>query len=135
MSTSHYDLTDTGAAFAAHVTALVQAQAHARAAGAWESIDVAVAAIVEDALSVEVRGDWFTPGDAVLEPVEYRVLIATGGPAARIVGELNTHLEPYSARLEVQDWGTPWEEVTSISRETLMSYVQCFNFGTPGDFL
>ena len=65
--------------------------------------------IQEDPFSVEVRSDWTTPGEP-LEPSEFTILLCTGGPAVRIVGELNLG-EPCRAWLEYQDWGTPWNAV------------------------
>jgi len=88
--------------------------------------------IAESPLSVEVRSDWHTPGDEdAAQPAEYMILLSTGGPALRIVGDLSQHCEPTSARLEYQDWGTPWTEyiVTGSDHYALMTFVGCFYFG------
>lgn len=85
--------------------------------------------IHEDALSVEVRSGWHTPGDGNTAPTEFKILITTGGPAVRIIGELNEHAEPICAWLEVQDWGTPWTEYTNADDATLLAYANCFYFG------
>ncbi len=53
----------------------------------------------------------------------------TGGPATRIIGELNEHGEPTRARLQVQDWGTPWTDYRGGDQETLLTYARCFYFG------
>lgn len=87
--------------------------------------------IHEDALSIQVRSGWTDVGEP-MESLEFCILLSTGGPATRIVGELNHHNEPHFARLEVQDWGTPWTEyhTKSDAEETaLMLYVSCFCFG------
>jgi hypothetical protein len=42
------------------------------------------------------------------EPVEYQILLSTGGPALRITGQLGAHGEAGTAHMEYQDWGTPW---------------------------
>lgn len=86
--------------------------------------------IQEDALSVEVRSGWHSPGDKV-ELGEFNILLCTGGPAVRIIGGLSEHHEPESARLEYQDWGTPWTDysLTSEEEETLLAYASCFYFG------
>jgi hypothetical protein len=76
------------------------------AAGDCIDEDDARQRISEDPLSVEVRSDWTTPGEE-LEAAEFCILLCTGGPAVRIVGELNRG-EPCRAWLEYQDWGTPW---------------------------
>lgn len=99
-------------------------------------------AIIDDPLEVSVRSGWYAPGRGPEAPAEYRILLSTGGPASRIVGELGEHGEPVSARLEVQDWGTPWtdaardamasastlEEWQAI-QPTLLSYAREFYFG------
>lgn len=89
--------------------------------------DKAREAIQEDALHVQVRSDWVAAGDA-LEPAEYNILLCTGGPAVRIIGDL-TNNEPDSARLEYQDWGTPWTEYREADEDTLLQYAKCFYFG------
>ena len=67
----------------------------------------------DGALSVEVRGPWYTPGSGEgIHASEFQILISTGGPALRIIGDLTEYGEPDAdnARMEVQDWGTPWTE-------------------------
>jgi hypothetical protein len=89
-------------------------------------------AITAGPLSVQVRGDWYSPGERVrddAEPVEYEILLTTGGPALRIIGRLDSG-EPISATLEWQDWGTPWTRAVGIADEaTLLSYASHFYFG------
>lgn len=81
-----------------------------------------VAEWIEDAmreapLSVEIREGWKSPGEgASLEPTEFQILLSTGGPALRIMGELN-HDEPSRCWLEHQDWGTPWTRYFSRSAD------------------
>lgn len=99
------------------------------AAGDCENEDDARQRIDEDSLSIELGG-WWTPGSEP-EPTEYRILLGTGGPAVRIVGDLDRGNEPASAVLEVQDWFKPWTEYRSADRdddEILLAYVQCFSF-------
>ena len=71
--------------------------------------DNAHARIYEDPLSVEVRSGWTSPGHD-FEPEEFQILLCTGGPAVRIMGELNEYGSPRRAWLEHQDWGTAWQE-------------------------
>lgn len=87
--------------------------------------------IDEDPLSVEVRGDWHTPGDKDEDgPSEYRILLCTGGPAVQIVGDLDRYNQPSSARLMHQDWFKPWTEVIDgVAQSTLLKYASCFWFG------
>ena len=90
-------------------------------------------AIEEDALSVEVRSDWYTPGasDEKRKPGEYYILLSTGGPASRIIGELDGYCQPTSARLQHQDWFTPWQEVIVDHADLgiLLRYASVFYFG------
>jgi hypothetical protein len=71
----------------------------------------------DDALSVEVRDGWRIPGSRSLGPEEFRILVSTGGPAFRIVGELDEYNQPCNVRAEHQDWGTPWIKVELSSEE------------------
>ncbi len=83
--------------------------------------------IQDDPLSVEVRSDWTNPGEP-LEPSEFMIILCTGGPAVRIVGELNRG-EPCRAWLEYQDWGTPWTRYFGADSATLCQYASQFYFG------
>lgn len=91
--------------------------------------------IEQDALSVQVRSGWYTPGDAEgAKPAEYELLLCTGGPAVRIVGALSEYGEPESAHLEFQDWFTPWAEWRTRGDQSkfeawLIDYARCFYFG------
>lgn len=87
--------------------------------------------ICECPLSVEVRSGWYAPGECnASAPEEFMILLSTGGPALRIMGELGEHNEPTRAWLEYQDWGTPWTHhyVKDFS-ETLLTFCQQFYFG------
>ena len=107
-----------------------------------EKLNVARDAIQRDPLSVEVRSGWYEPGSEDRYPEEFCILLSTGGPASRIIGTVNEHGEPETARLEVQDWGTPWEDVSRhvfasdlsfVDRlkiePTLLAYAREFYFG------
>jgi hypothetical protein len=94
-------------------------------------VDEARQAILDDPLSVEVRGEWHTPGaiDACA-PYEYKILLCWGGPAVQIIGTLDTHNQPDSARLQYQDWFSEWTNyaLTATEEETLIKYAQQFPF-------
>jgi len=98
------------------------------AAGDCQDEDDARQRIDEDPLSLEFRSGWVSSKDD-MEPEEYCLLLSTGGPATRIIGDIDNG-EATSARLQVQDWGTPWTEhvVTGEDHRALMAYVQCFCF-------
>jgi len=66
--------------------------------------------ILESPLSVEVRSDWQPMGQP-LQASQFCILLSTGGPALRIVGDLGLFNCPENSRLEIQDWGTPWQEL------------------------
>jgi hypothetical protein len=100
-------------------------------AGECESEEDAQQRIQEDPLSIEVRSGWYSPGDNP-EPEEFNILLCTGGPAVRIIGELDQHNQPARPRLQYQDWGTRWTELVSIEsheRDALLTYCQQFYFG------
>ena len=109
----------------------------------YHDADEAQPRIHEDALSVQVRTDWHTPSTERTDPAEFEILLCTGGPAVRLVGDLDQYAEPYHARIEHQDWGTPWTEYRphfdpdpatitgelNAYQETLLAYARQFWFG------
>ena len=95
------------------------------AAGECADEDEARDRITEDPLEVQVRSDWTNPGDE-LTPGEFMILLCTGGPAVRIVGELDQHGEPCRAWMEYQDWGTPWTQYWGATSSTLCRYASHF---------
>lgn len=102
------------------------------AAGDCTDEDRAREAIDNDPLSVEVRSGWHSPGSDDNKPSEFQILLCTGGPACRILGELDDYGTPYRAWLEAQDWGTPWQQVyigDGFESGALLRYCQQFYFG------
>ena len=89
--------------------------------------------ITESVLTVEVRSGWYSPGarDADTKPEEYNILLTTGGPALRLIGNLSEHGEPETARLEHQDWGTPWTRypTSGEDEDVMLTFARCFYFG------
>ena len=96
----------------------------------YHNKDNARQAINEDPLSVQVRSGWAnSPGG--MEAEEYKILLCTGGPAVRITGQLDRG-EPDTAKIEYQDWFTPWEhyyKTTPKEDEALLTYARQFYFG------
>jgi hypothetical protein len=84
-------------------------------------------AIREDPLSIELTGKW-SIGEAP-RATGFEILLAWGGPAVRIVGELDEHCEPDAATLEVQDWFKPWTAYPQADTEVLLTYCRQFYFG------
>lgn len=101
-------------------------------ANGCESEDEARERIDQDALDVAVRTDWYSPGATDVTPEQFYILLCTGGPAVRIMGELDEFGQPIEAWLEYQDWGTPWTKRVSNmdDMETLITYAECFYFGS-----
>lgn len=97
-----------------------------KAAGDCESREDAENRIMEDPLSLQVRGGWHGLGEES-EDAEFELLLGTGGPAVRIMGELRDG-EPYRAWLEVQDWGKPWTRYYNVESSTLLDYCRVFCF-------
>ena len=88
--------------------------------------------VQEDPLSVEVRSGWYSFGpDADAKPAEFCILLGTGGPASRIIGDLDEYGQPENPRFEYQDWGKPWTEArpTPEQDETMLEYARHFYFG------
>lgn len=77
---------------------------------------------------MEVRSDWVAVGSK-LEPTEYSILLCTGGPAVKVMGQLDEHREPTTAALYHQDWFTPWILYTEADETVLMKFVSYFYFG------
>ena len=97
----------------------------------YHNEDEARQAIEEDPLSCQVRSGWANSPEE-MEAEEYEILLCTGGPACRIVGDLDRG-EPDHARLEYQDWFTPWVEYLDMSHEeheALLTYARQFYFGS-----
>ncbi len=98
-----------------------------------EGFEKAQQAIHESPLSVEVRSAWYTPGDtnSALQPEEFNILLSTGGPALRIIGDLDEYGQPYSCEMQYQDWGTPWTnyDATQAEADAMLEFCQQFYFG------
>jgi hypothetical protein len=103
------------------LTALIEA------AGDCSDQDEARSAIQEDPLSVEVRSGWVSYGSE-MQAEEFCILLCTGGPAVRIMGELDNG-QPCRAWMEYQDWGTGWTRFYYADQSVLLAYCSEFYFG------
>ena len=103
------------------------------AAGDCENQDAARDRIQEDPLSVQVRSGWYSPGWSDQfgnqPPEEFEILLCTGGPAVRIMGELDEYGQPVKAWMEHQDWFKPWTQWSGADQEVLLAYCREFYFG------
>ena len=91
--------------------------------------------ITESALSVEVRSGWYSPGcpdDDRKAPEEGCILLSTGGPALRILVDLDEYGFPTDTTMEYQDWGTPWTEYHPGSNDAkdVLLFAAEFYFGS-----
>lgn len=96
-----------------------------------EAREAAQEAIQTAPLSIQIRDGWRNPG-AESTPHEYEILLSTGGPALRIVGDLNDYCEPASATLQWQDWFVPWTDyadATTADDAVLTAFASVFYFG------
>ena len=89
----------------------------------------------DEVLCFTVRSDWTIPCEP-LERDEFCLLLSTGGPACRILGNLTFYCEPdwragRRPEIEWQDWGTPWTELTSyvVNPDALLWFCGQFYFG------
>ena len=86
--------------------------------------------ILNNALSVEFRSGWYSSPEDEKKAEEFRILLAWGGPALRVIGELDDY-GPVNPKLQFQDWGTLWTdlEITEDQQEALNWFCNCFYFG------
>lgn len=96
------------------------------AAGDCESEEEARERIHEDPLSLQFRSDWCSSREG-MEPAEFELLLGTGGPAVRIIGDINRG-SPSRPRLQVQDWFQPWTEYLDADEDILQAYCEVFYF-------
>jgi hypothetical protein len=98
------------------------------AAGECESREDAEQRIMEDPLSLQVRSGWCSSKED-MEPEEFELLLSTGGPAVRIIGEIDRG-QASKPRLQVQDWFKPWTNYNTDSEDdaALETYCNCFCF-------
>lgn len=96
------------------------------AAGECESKEEAEQRIQEDPLSLQFRSGWVSNREE-MEPEEFELLLGTGGPAVRIIGEINQG-EPCRVRLQAQDWFTAWTDYRGQDTAVLETYCRCFCF-------
>ena len=94
-----------------------------------ERIEEITQEVLNSALSVEFRSGWETHYEN-FKAKEFKILLSWGGPALRIIGELDNY-GPVNPKLQFQDWGTPWTdfETTESQQKALNWFCNCFYFG------
>ena len=95
-----------------------------------EKLEEIKESILNSALSVEFRSGWSTNFDQ-LEIEEFKILLTWGGPALRVIGDLDQYKQAENIKLQFQDWGTYWTdyELTEKEEESLNWFCNCFYFG------
>ena len=84
-------------------------------------------------LSIQVRSGWHSPGET-FETAEFEILLSTGGPACRILGELDRGSVAWQAGcrpvIQHQDWFKPWTESTyNVDIDALIWFCEQFYYG------
>ena len=79
-------------------------------------------------LSVLVRSDWHQVGSESTHS-EFEILLSTGGPAVRVLGDLDSYLEPYRPGLQFSDWGVDWTDHPESNVAALLWFAGLFYFG------
>tara|TARA_B100000287_G_scaffold85292_1_gene77873 strand:+ start:378 stop:818 length:441 start_codon:yes stop_codon:yes gene_type:complete len=99
--------------------------------------------VLNSALSVEFRGGWYSSPESIadLKPEEFKILLSWGGPACRVIGDLDQYNQPTDIEIQYQDWGTSWENLQlnphyaglnvniTDDIEALEWFCSCFYFG------
>tara|TARA_Y100000114_G_scaffold149008_1_gene162671 strand:+ start:273 stop:674 length:402 start_codon:yes stop_codon:yes gene_type:complete len=87
--------------------------------------------VLNSALSVEFRSGWATnPEELNIE--QFKILLTWGGPALRVIGDLDQYKQPENIKIQFQDWGTPWTdyEITEDQQDALNWFCNCFYLGS-----
>ena len=84
-------------------------------------------------LTVRIRSDWHNPGEA-FTAFEFEILLSTGGPACRIIGELDSGSVAWQSgcrpAIQHRDWFKPWTESSyDIDTIALLWFCEQFYFG------
>tara|TARA_R100001509_G_scaffold161690_1_gene131512 strand:+ start:1784 stop:2263 length:480 start_codon:yes stop_codon:yes gene_type:complete len=86
-------------------------------------------------LTVMVRSDWQPVGGSFsFQAQEFKILLSTGGPACRIIGELDSGSVAWQSGcrpvMQHQDWFKPWTEISyDIDTNALLWFCEQFYFG------
>lgn len=141
MSEKHQDHAKQNAASHAETMCQLYRAYNALNSGEMESVEVdgeeyadadeLTQRVMESALSVDVRSGWTPASDVPLQAEEFQILLSTGGPAMRIIGDINRGSAD-GAKMEFQDWGTPWTLFCGEDEDydaALDWFVSCFYFG------
>jgi len=81
--------------------------------------------------SVQTRSGWTDLVSEKFTPSEFKIELSGGGPATRIIGELDEHCEVWSVQPQHQNWGTPWTDLILDKEQTeaVMWFARLFYYG------
>jgi hypothetical protein len=79
-------------------------------------------------VGVLVRSDWHQVGSDSTNS-EFEILLSTGGPAVRVLGDLDSYLEPYRPGLQFSDWGVELDRSPRVELDALLWFAGLFYFG------
>ena len=103
--------------------------------GTPDSLQEAVTQYAQEMpLTVLVRSGWHFPGEPEQQPEEFEILLSTGGPACRIIGELDRGSVAWQSGcrpvMQHQDWFKPWTESSyDIDTNALLWFCEQFYYG------
>lgn len=86
-----------------------------------------------DGARCEVGEGYDEPSDAYYDPLDIemvrqvKVLLCTGGPAVRLVGELNRYGGIANSWIEHQDWYEGWERLDGVDTEPLHYLLEVYS--------
>jgi len=91
-------------------------------------------AAAERPLSVLFRSGWSSGSEFVADGGQCEILLGTGGPAVRIMADIDGKKGIVNPRVEAQNWGVPWTEckATGDQEKALRAFVAHFNAWIPG---
>ncbi len=97
-------------------------------AGEYEEADKVMDACIENILSLETRGGWNSGGNIDTTPVEYRIVLCTGGPHVELRGDIRDGAYADTATIYFCGWGEGEKELalTSEEDEILLYYADLF---------
>jgi len=81
--------------------------------------------------SVQVRSGWTDLVSQKFTPEEFKIELSGGGPATRIIGELDSYGEVWAVKAQHQNWGIPWTDL-ELSKEQARAvtwFARLFYFG------
>ena len=86
--------------------------------------------ITEIPVSVEVRTDWVYAGFyGNQHPVDYKIVMTTGGPHIEIYGRLNHTVEPENVNMSYKDGSDSFNvTLTKEEEKTLLWFVKLFQY-------